>query len=235
MVEQNEPENNPIDVVPNEEENKVLVSRLSSLPPEILQELDTRIANGEAVATIRDQMIAKYPDVEELKVSYPTWRKRALKLRNGSLVKREIVEAVPTAEAIKTAVSTVIDPTTSLEDKKAVLEALYTKQMQRLAILESKQQNFLSPDLEALIIGYMKETRATLETVAKLQEVLQKDVLSQFRGELDEYTRVILSTVYQSYKMTHTEKDSKFDAFRGTLEDHLSKTLQAYNTHQKPL
>jgi len=242
------PENQPIEaeiVPPPTEEQKEpsnVPSRqpsvLSTLPPEIVEEIDTRLKSGESIKFIREDMIQKYPTVERLKVGYLTWRKRATKLNGGSqkeikegtVVKKEMVAALPTAEDIQTAVSKVIDINTSLEDKQAILNALYAKEMQRLTILESKQQNFINPDLEVLILGYVKEIRALLETVSKLQEVLQKDTLSSFKGELDELIRTILTTVYAAYRLNHADSDpaSKFDGFRTTLESHLAKTLQQY-------
>jgi len=248
MTDENQKPEEPIEaeVVPTPVPPKHLsmkVGRLDLLPPELKEEMDTRILSGEALTTLREDMIKKYPSVEELKVSYLTWAKRARKLKggtqkelkDGTVVKKEMVAALPTAEDIQKTVSKVIDPAVSLEDKQAVLAALYAKEMQRLTILESKQQSFINPDLEMLMLGYVKEIRALLETVSKLQETLQKDTLSAFKGELDELIRTILTTVYASYRLEHPDVDptSKFDGFRATLESHLSKTLQQYK-QQKP-
>jgi hypothetical protein len=221
----------------------VKVSRLDALPPEIKEEMDTRILSGESVQFIREDMGKKYPGVEELKVGYLTWAKRARKLKGGSqkelkdgtVVKKEMVAALPSAEDLQKAVSTVIDPQISIENKKEALAALFNKATQRLAILEARQKNYIDSEIEALMVTYMKEQRALLETVTKLQEVLQRDILGQMRSELDEYTRVILTTVYQSHNLTYTEKESKFDLFRITLEQHLAQTLKSYKaTNQKP-
>lgn len=241
----------PIDaeVVPNEPKLSLgkmkMTSILSSLPPEILEEIDTRLQGDETVKGIREDMIKKYPTLEALKVGYLTWMKRARKLNGGSqkeikegvVVKKEMVAALPSAKDLQKAVSTVLDPSISLDNKKEALSSLFNKATTRLAVLERRQQNFLDPEIEALMITYMKEQRALLETVTKLQEVLQKDVLGQMRGELDEYTRVLLTTVYSSYKLAHSDTDatSKFDFFRITLEQHLAQTLAAYkSTSQKP-
>jgi hypothetical protein len=218
-------------------------SKLSLLPPEIIEEMDSRLKSNESVKGVREDMIKKYPNVEGLKVGYLTWMKRARKLNGGSqkeikegvVVKKEMVAALPTAEDIQAAVSTVLNPSVDLKDKEAVLTALYAKEMQRLAILEAKQKTFIDPNIEMLMLGYVKEVRALLETVTKLQEVLQKDLTTQFRGEIDELIRVILSTVYAAYKSVHKDEDplSQFDAFRVGLEGHLTKTLAAYKSQPK--
>jgi hypothetical protein len=222
------------------------VSVLNTLPPEIIEEMDTRLKGDETIKAIRLDMIQKYPSVEGLKVSYITWMKRAKKLNGGSqtdrkdgtIVKKEMVAALPSAEDLQKAVSTVLDLNLSVDKKSEALAALFNKTTQRLAVLESKQQAYLNPDYEILIIQYIKESRALLETVAKLQDTLNKNILDSFRGELDELIRTILTTVYSSYKLNHDDSDplSKFDGFRSTLESHLSKTLSAYKTttSQKP-
>jgi hypothetical protein len=219
-------------------------SVLSTLPPEIIEEMDSRLKGTDNIKFVREDMIKKYPGVEGLKVGYLTWRKRAKKLnggiqkelKDGTVVKKEMVAALPSSEELAKAVSTVLDLSTPLENKQEALAALFNKATQRLAILEQKQQQFLNPELEALMVTYMREQRALLETVTKLQEVLQRDTLSQFRTELDELIRTILTTVYAAYRLNHVDADptSKFDAFKADLESHLSKTLQNYST-KKPL
>lgn len=243
-----QPKQEPIEaeVVPNEPRvSNRQASILSTLPPEITEEMDVRLMGNETVKFVREDMIKKYPTVEGLKVGYLTWMKRSRKLNGGSkkeikegvVIKKEMVSALPTAEDLQKAVSTVINPEISIENKKEALASLFNKATQRIAILEARQKNYLDPEIEPLIGSYMREQRALLETVTKLQEVLQRDVLAQMRGELDEYTRVILTTVYASYKLNHLDSDptSKFDAFRATLEQHLVQTLKAYKTtSQKP-
>ena len=104
-------------------------------------------------------MIHKYPSVADLKASYPTWQKhvRVIKgttpeLRESLTVKKELASALPTSAVLQKAVSTIIDPSTALEDKQAVLASLYTKEMQRLEVLEARQKNYIDPDIEALMI-----------------------------------------------------------------------------------
>lgn len=246
-------QNKPIDaeIVPNtpppfaesEKKEDQPKTKLDSLPPEILAEVDKRILAGEALDPLRKELIAKYPNVSELKVNYPSWRKRALKLRGPShkdskegekLVKKEIGEALPTTQDIQTAVTKVIDPSVALQDKQAILGALYAKQMQRLTILEGKQQNYLNEDYEALIVAYSREIRATLETVDKLQDTLNNDITTQFRRDLIEYTRVLLNNVYNAYKLVHptTDPNSKFDAFRIELETLQQDTVSNYSKLQ---
>lgn len=241
-----EPKPIEAEVVPNapREQNR-MPSVLSTLPPEILEELDTRLQSGESIKFVREDMIQKYPSVEGLKVGYLTWRKRATKLnggtqteiKEGTVIKKEMVSALPSAEDLQNVVSQVINPDISIENKKEALAALFNKATERLKILEARQKNYIDSEIEALMLTYMKEQRALLETVTKLQEVLQKDVLGQMRGELDEYTRVILTTVYASYKLNHIDSDptSKFDGFRATLEQHLAQTLKAYKTTSQKL
>lgn len=247
------PNNQPVDaeVIPSPKPPAIAPPKrgapsvLSTLPPEIIEEIDTRLKSDESVPFIREDMIKKYPAMTGLKVGYLAWAKRARKLKGGSqkeikegvVVKKEMVAALPSADDLQKAVSTVINPEISLDNKKEALAALFAKATQRLALLEKRQQNWLDPEIEALMITYLREQRALLETVTKLQEVLQKDVLGQMRGELDEYTRVILTTVFASYKMAHNDSDatSKFDFFRITLEQHLAQTLKAYKSaSQKP-
>jgi hypothetical protein len=250
----NEPEPTPeeqepieAEVVPNEpkEQPEKVSTRqpsiLSTLPPELLEEVDTRLKSGEKVKVVREDMIKKYPAVEQLKVGYLTWLNRFKKLNGGApkevesgvAAKKEMVSALPTANDLQNVVSKVIDPEISIENKKEALAALFNKATERLKILENRQRNYIDPDIESLIGSYMREQRALLETVTKLQEVLQRDVLAQMRGELDEYTRVILTTVYAAYKLSHSDTDpsSKFDFFRITLEVHLAQTLKAYKTN----
>lgn len=251
----NEPEpeeQEPIEaeIVPNEQKEQPVSTRmpsvLSTLPPELLEELNTRLSSGEKVKAVREDMIKKYPAVEPLKVGYQTWLNHFKKLHggkpkeveDGTVAKKEMVSSLPTSEEIQKAVSKVIDPSIALEDKQAILAALYAKEMQRLELLEAKQKNYIDKDIELLMLGYVKEVRALLETVSKLQEVLHKDLAQQFRGEIDELIRVILSTVYAAYKLTHEDSDptNRFDSFRISLEGHLTKTLAAYKStsQQKP-
>ena len=237
------------EVIPNEpkqekDENPARrPSVLSTLPPELLEEVNTRLQSGEKITAIREDMIQKYPNVKQLKIGYQSWVNHFKKLtggtskelKDGTIVKKEMVAALPSADDLQKVVSQVINPEISIENKKEALAALFNKATERLKILENRQKNYIDPDIEALIGGYMKEQRALLETVTKLQEVLQKDVLAQMRGELSEYTRVILTTVYQSHNLTYTGKENKFDLFRITLEEHLEQTLKAYSATQKPL
>jgi hypothetical protein len=246
MTDENKLPEQPIEaeVVPTTPEvpkhRSVQVGKLDSLPPELKEEMDTRILSGEAVSFVREDMIKKYPNVEGLKIGYWSWNQYSNRLKggtqkelkDGTVIKKEMVAALPTAEDLQKAVSVVVNPSTTLENKQEALASLFTKATQRLALLESKQQNFINPDIEALMIAYIKESRALLETVTTLQDTLNKNVIDSFKKELDEYTRVILTTVYASYRLSHPDKEptSKFDEFRITLENHLSKTLQSYNT-----
>jgi hypothetical protein len=248
MTDEINPKQEPIEaeVVPTPEHptSNRMPSKLSTLPPEIIEEMDTRLKSNETVKFVREDMIKKYPTVEGLKVGYLTWMKRARKLNGGSqkeikegvVVKKEMVAALPSAEDLQKAVSTVLDPSISLEHKQEALSSLFNKATQRLAVLEARQKNFLDPEIEALMIAYMKEQKSLIEKVTELQEVLQRDTLSQFRTELDELIRTILTTVYSCYKLNHADADptSKFDGFKADLESHLAKTLQNYK-QQKPL
>jgi hypothetical protein len=190
-------------------------------------------------------MIKKYPTLEALKVGYLTWRKRAKKLnggtqtelKDGTVAKKDMVAALPSAEDLQKVVSKVLDPAISLDHKQEALASLFSKATQRLAILEARQKNWLDPDIEALMLAYMKEQKSLIEKVTELQEVLNRDILSGFKNELDELIRTVLSTVYASYKSVHPDSSpqSAFDAFRINLEGHLAKTLQSYKTNtQKP-
>jgi hypothetical protein len=220
-------------------------SLLSTLPQEIIEEMDTRLKGDEPIKFVREDMIKKYPTLEGLKVTYAVWYKRAKKLnggtqkelKEGGLVKKDMVAALPSAEDLTKAVSSVLDLNLSVDRKQEALSSLFNKATQRLAFLESKNQAYINPDYEILIIQYIKESRALLETVAKLQDTLNKNILDSFKGELDELIRVILTTVYASYRLEHLDSDplSKFDAFKSTLETHLAQTLKAYKTTtQKP-
>jgi hypothetical protein len=243
MTDETPQPNQPIDaeIVPK---THLMVSKLSTLPPEIIEEMDTRLMGKESVKFVREDMIQKYPTLEALKASYLTWMKRARKLNGGSqkeikegvVAKKEMVAALPSSEQLKEAVSKVLDPQISLDKKQEALSSLFDKATQRLAILEASQQHFMDPNFEALILAYMKEQKSLIEKVTELQEVLQRDTLSQFRSELDELIRVILTTVYAAYKLNHADIDptSKFDGFKADLESHLSKTLQNYKQQNQP-
>jgi hypothetical protein len=233
-----EPEKVPSFAESAEPKRTQIKDKFLRIPPEIVEEMKERFGKNEPVKAVMLDMQKKYPNVEELKATYASWQKWARNLKGitpevkeGIVVKKELVSSLPSAEDLQNVVKTVINPQISLDRKQEALASLFDKATARLAILEARQRNFIDPDIEALMIAYMKEQKSLIEKVTELQEVLNKDVIGQFRSELNEYTRVILTTVYASYRLEHPDADptSKFDGFKATLEQHLTQTLQAYN------
>ncbi len=213
------------------------IGKFDTLSPEILKEVDNLLLGDETIKKVREEMIQKYPEIEALKVSYASWQRHSLQLRGITkevkekrIAKKEIAEALPTTDDLQKAVSTVLNVNLSLENKKAALDALFAKIIERMAVVEKAQLNYLNPDLEIISVQYMKLYKDLLETVNKLQDTFNRDIEADVIKQLDEFIRIILTTVYQSYEQTHQKDDisNKFDFFRTTLERLLTSTLQSY-------
>jgi hypothetical protein len=238
----------PIDteIVPTEQPtpNK-MPSVLSTLPPEIIEEMDTRLMGGEKVTIVREDMIKKYPAIEGLKASYLTWSKRARKLKSESSVnkdiaaKKELGSVLPTTEELEMAVKAAIDPTLSLDNKKAAMEALFKESLEQYKVLREKQKNYLNPEYQALMIATMKFSSEMIEKATKYREVLNKDLEADTLKRTDEMIRNMFQLSYQAYSLTHPmdpnhPESNKFDSFRITLEELVATFLKNYTSLQKP-
>jgi hypothetical protein len=143
-------------------------------------------------------------------------------------------KAAEVAPEIKDVINRITDPDISLADKRNALTALFDSCEARSKLLQDRQTNFIDPALEALILANTKEQHNILKTVTVLNDQLTKESDKDWISEASTLVQVILSSVYNSYKLTHQDQ-SNFSMFSSTLGENLTQVLKSYKAAKEQL
>lgn len=145
----------------------------SLLPADVINELNANIEAGYSINHIKTLMETKFKDIKW--PSYVTFQKYIDNYR-FSKFNKESIDAIKTdTEELEKELIKFSSPDLSFDDKKKLLELLIRKSVVRIQTIERWQIASLSPQLEGVLIRYLSEIRALIETLAKLNNELQPD------------------------------------------------------------
>ena len=209
---------------------------LRSLPLEVQEDMEQymRAKNSNATALyMKNKYGEQFPALKGLSTAsfyqyfkkYNVTNKKELKLQSESVT--------PPPELLQV-IEKITDPDISLSDKRAALTALFNACEARSKMLQERQTNFIDPALEALILANRKEQRIIIEKVAVLNDQLTKESSQDWIGEASSLVQVILSAVYNSYRLVHTDQ-SNFSMFSSTLGENLTSILKNYKSAKEQL
>jgi len=209
---------------------------LEDLPIDVKKDMeDIMRKNNPHIA--KKYMIEKYgkqyPIFEVLSkmAFYKYWKRHKVEMAKELELQKQAAEVAP---EIKDVIERITDPDISLSDKRAALNALFVACDARNKLLLERQTNFLDPHLEKLILENRKEQHAILKTISNLSDQLSKDSEKDWLSEAQTLVQVILSSVYNSYKLTHTDQ-SNFSMFSSTLGENLTAILKNYKSAKEQL
>lgn len=203
-------------------------SVISKLPDSIRMELEKILLENSAKAA-KDWMmknhIAEFPEVANLSVtSYHLYRSTNKKrMEEENALTTQLATPDPQVQGV---INAITDPAISLDDKRKALTALFNSCEARKQLLATKQTGFLDPMIEGLILANTKEMRVIIEKVALLNEQLSKDSERDFLGELEQFYKVIIAAVSNSYRLING--NSKYQEFLNLLDENLQTTLKNY-------
>lgn len=213
-----------------------LKGTLTKLPPEIKNEMEDYMCKNSSNATqkyMAEKYGKDYPNLLELQEQayYQYAKRHKVKLNKELALQKE--SATPPPEILDV-INKITDPDISLQDKRNALTALFNSCEARSKLLQERQTVFIDPSLEALILANRKEQHAILKTVATLNDQLSKDADKDWIGEAETLVQVVLSTIYNTYKLCHTDQ-SNFSLFNSTLSEAIQTALKSYKTAKENL
>jgi hypothetical protein len=212
-------------------------NKLELLPDHIKKDLHELIAKGFGDANIKKALEDRYTGKTTfLPAAIGTFKSYRMAhhheiMKMVELQKNLIESTKDSLNDVKDAVNTTTDNIISLENKRNVLETLFNKCAQRIKIIETLNGgNWPSAQFEQVIGAYVREQRAILETLVKLQAELSKDTEGQVYKEIENILYAWLVAVLNCYKQINGEQ--KFSEFKGLLTDELGKVLQSFGVNK---
>jgi hypothetical protein len=209
---------------------------LEGLPKEVKEDMESYMRKENPHATWR-YMAEKYgeqfPVLKEIsRVAFNQyWKRHKVEIARELILQKRAAEIDP---EIRDVIDKITDPDVPLQDKRNALTALYSSCEARSKLLQERQTNFIDPQLEALILANTKEQHNILKTVATLNDQLTKESDKDWLGEAVVLTQVILSSVYNSYRLTHPDQ-SNFSMFSSTLSENIQAVLKNYKSEKEKL
>lgn len=209
---------------------------LEALSKEMKDEMENQMRNtnpNQARKYMAEKYGEKFPILKEMsKVAfYQYWKRHNVQNAKELMLQKQAAEIGP---ELKDVINKITDPDISLADKRVALTALFDSCEARSKLLQERQTNFIDPALEALILANRKEQRIIIEKVAVLNDQLTKESDKDWISEASSLVQVILSAVYNSYRLTHTDQ-SNFSMFSSTLGENLTSILKNYKSAKEQL
>ena len=209
---------------------------LRSLPIEIQEDMEKymRAKNSNATASyMKEKYGEQFPVLKGLSAASFYQYFNRYNVKNKKELALQTESATPPPELLNV-IEKITDPDISLQDKRMALTALFNACESRSKMLQERQTNFIDPALEALILANRKEQRIIIEKVAVLNDQLTKESDKDWLNESVTLVQVILSAVYNSYKLCHTDQ-SNFSMFSSTLGESLTSILKNYKSAKEQL
>lgn len=214
-------------------------SKLEFLPAECKRELDGLIASGAGYRMVRKHMIerfgAQFPGVNAHESTYRRYieaNKERIETEK-QLMQQMIAANNETTEGLKELMEVSMNPQASLDDKKAVLTKLFQQANARSRLLETRNQTYIDPQIEALILAYGKEQARLLDQMTKLQDSLNKTADVRRKEELVEYSKVVVAVAYQAYQKIHG--NFKYAEYHETFKQDFLEMMKGYNDAKERL
>lgn len=214
-------------------DSKGLRGTLENLPEEVKLDMEEYMRKVNPHAS-KKYMIEKYGETyPKLKQLSPMAFRQYFRRHKVAIAKELALQkqSAPPPPEILDVINAITNPDISLEDKRNALTALFNSCQGRSKLLEERNVAFIDPQLEALILANRKEQRIIIEKVATLNEQLSKDQDRDWLEEAATLTQVILSSVYNTYKLTNG--DTNFSLFRSSLDENLTNTLKQYKAEKE--
>lgn len=210
-------------------DTKGLKGTLENLPQEVKDDMENFMREVNPYASrkyMKEKYGGAYPKLKELSATAFTqyFKRHNVKIIKELALQKETIS--PNPEMLQV-INAITDPDIGLDDKRNALTSLFNACRARSELLEARQTNFIDPQYEALILANRKEQRAIIEKVAILNEQLSRESDKDFLQELEDFTQVLLSSVINTYKLTHTDQ-ANFSLFTSTLSENLSLALKSY-------
>lgn len=230
----------PEPVIENQTEPEVKKpynSTLDLLPDHMRKDLDELVVKGyggwKLKKVMEDRYLGKTTFLPVTKETFDNYvkanKERIMKVAN---IQKSLVEATKESLSdMKEIVDSTVDGGISLENKMQVLVSLFSKCQKRIELIEASNSSFLNPQYEQVIGAYMREQRAILETIVKLQDELNKNTGDKIYNEFEKLTYSWLVTVINCYKKIHG--DTKLIEFKGSLTDDLKNVLVNFNSNKE--
>lgn len=208
---------------------------LEMLPHEVKSDMEEQMRQIGVAAAFKytvEKYGTKYPNVAKLNKQsfYRYYTRHRIDIAKELELQKK---SAPPPPEILGVIEAITSPVISLEDKKQALIALYDSCKARSELLERRNDSYIDPQLEALILANRKEQRTIIEKVTILSDHLSKESDKDFIQEMMTLVQVILSTVYNSYKIVNG--NNNFSLFSSTVEEALKVTMQSYRTEKEKL
>jgi hypothetical protein len=209
---------------------------LRNLPVEVREDMEKcmREKNSNAACKyMQEKYGEQFPILKELSpASFYIYFKQH-NVKNSKALALQIESAAPPKEILNV-IDKITDESIGLQDKRAALVALFNACQTRIEILIARQANFVDPAIEGLIAVNVKEQHALIKTISTLQDQLSKDADKDWLNESIQLVQVILSAVYNSYRLVHTDQ-SNFSMFSSTLGENIQSLLKNYKQEKEKL
>jgi hypothetical protein len=209
---------------------------LEGLPQEVKEDMENYMRKQNPHAAwkyMKEKYGEQFPVLKEIsRVAFNQYWKR----HNVQMAKelKLQAESAPPPPEILDVINKITDPDISLSDKRNALTALFNSCEARSKLLQERQTNFIDPALEALILANRKEQRIIIEKVAILNAQLSSESDKDWLSESVTLVQVILSAVYNSYRLTHPDQ-SNFSMFSSTLSENIQAVLKNYKQEKEKL
>jgi hypothetical protein len=209
---------------------------LEALPLEVKKDMEDAMRRTnpyQAKKFMIEKHGEKFPVLKEMSKAafYQYWKRHNVQVARELELQKQAAEIAP---ELKEVINKFTDPDISLSDKRVALNALFNSCEARSKLLQERQTNFIDPALEALILANRKEQRIIIEKVAVLNAQLSSESSQDWLGEASNLVQVILSAVYNSYRLVHTDQ-SNFSMFSSTLGENLNSILKNYKSAKEQL
>jgi len=229
------PENNPLQPVPVTPEEAVEPKPkrnpkgvLESLPLDVKSDME-RFLLTASPNSCKKYMANSYADrfqslITVSKESYALYKKRHIERMQKEVTLQKQLSAPP--PEMMTVIDSFSSTSISINDKRKALTDLFNVCNARKELLVMKNQVFIDPFVEKLILENVNAMVKIIEKVTVLNKQLSDSEDKDYGTELKAFFQTIMANVANVYKLVNGENN--YSHFQSLLNTHLENALKSY-------